>query len=71
MPIRARVEPAAGTPPFLRPFLGSPRLPPMRLFSLLQHELMASLDLVASFIARWSKAEAAERANYALFLAQL
>ncbi len=32
---------------------------------------MASPDLVASFIARWSKAEAAERANYALFLTQL
>lgn len=32
---------------------------------------MASPDTVASFIARWSKAEAAERANYALFLTQL
>ena len=32
---------------------------------------MAPTDPVATFITRWSKAEAAERANYALFLTQL
>ncbi|MEZ5415459.1 MAG: type IIL restriction-modification enzyme MmeI [Opitutaceae bacterium] len=32
---------------------------------------MVPPDHVATFISRWSKAEAAERANYALFLAQL
>ena len=32
---------------------------------------MASPEPIAKFIARWSKAEAAERANYALFLTQL
>jgi hypothetical protein len=32
---------------------------------------MAPSDPVATFITRWSKAEAAERANYALFLTQL
>jgi len=32
---------------------------------------MAPPDPVANFISRWSKAEAAERANYALFLTQL